>query len=297
LQVLDNKRKESRTLELTTTGGRRIWLHITLQSVVINAALHLLVMAQDLTEIKSSQQRLQDYADKLQRSNYELEQFAYVASHDLQEPLRSIISFNQILQEEYTEQLDPQAQEYFRLVTSSARHMQSLIQDLLDYSRLGTQGSSPEWFDISKLIPEIEGYLHDSISRRRAQIHWSLPAKQQKELLLYGDAQQMGQVLYNLISNGLKYNEAETPSISIVMQEEDSNWRITVTDNGIGIAPKQRERVFQMFQRLHPRQKYSGTGIGLAMVHKIIRLHGGDIWIEDNPPQGSRFVLTLPKPS
>lgn len=297
LQVLENKQKQNQILKLTTSAGRQVWLHITLQSVINNAGPHLLVIAQDLTEIKTSQQRLQEYADKLQRSNHELEQFAYIASHDLQEPLRSIISFNQILQEEYTHHLDPQALEYFRLVTNSAQHMQRLIQDLLDYSRLGTQGSSPTWFNAAELIPKIEGYLHSQINMRSGQIHWSLPPERQNELFVYGDSQQLGQILYNLISNGLKYNESEPPVITIAIEVRELDWCITVADNGIGISPKQRERVFRMFQRLHPRQKYPGTGIGLAMVHKIIQLHGGSIHIEDNDPQGSRFIFTLPKPT
>jgi light-regulated signal transduction histidine kinase (bacteriophytochrome) len=249
----------------------------------------------DITERKHAEQALAEQAHKLQqaleelqRSNAELEQFAYVASHDLQEPLRMVASYCQLLQRRYQAKLDQNANEFIGFAVEGAKRMQSLINDLLLYSRVGTKGKA---FAPTPLEPVLAGALANlaiAIDEAKAEItHDPLPT-------ISGDPTQLLQLFQNLIGNALKFRRNVPVRIQIGAQREGSDWRISVTDNGIGIDPQYAERIFMIFQRLHTREEYPGTGIGLSVCKKIVERHGGRIWVEPAPESGSVFTFTLP---
>ena len=225
-------------------------------------------------------------ARDLQRSNQDLERFAYVASHDLREPLRTVGSYAQLLQRRYGGQLDESAGEFIEFMVDAVNRMQGLIQDLLGYSRAGRAEKA---LQAVPLQPVVDGILRDLgqvIEETGVQIECSeLPEVQ-------ADPGQITQVLQNLIGNAIKFRGEQTPKVEIDAQADGDNWVIRVRDNGIGIAPEQRERVFEIFQRLHTHDAYPGTGIGLAICKKIIDRHGGRIWVEGADP-GSRFCCRL----
>jgi signal transduction histidine kinase len=241
------------------------------------------------TKRRQAERELQETAAKLSRSNADLEQFAYVASHDLKEPLRAISGSVQILQERYQTQLGADAEQVIRHTVEGALRMQRLIDDLLTYSRLATREAPLEPADCSAIVQEVLANLAQSIQESKAVVtHDPLPT-------VAGDRTQLLQVFQNLISNGIKYRSQRTPKIHIGVEDRDGEWLFSVRDNGIGIAPQYAERIFRIFQRLHTRKEYSGTGIGLAVCKKIIERHGGKIWIESEPEEGSTFFFTLPK--
>lgn len=227
-------------------------------------------------------------AQKLQRSNDELEQFAYVTSHDLQEPLRMISSFSQLLGRQFKDVLPGEAQEYIDYIEDGSRRMHRLIEDLLALSRVGTRGVEIE--PISSELPLLEVLfdLQPTVQAEQAQITYDpMP-------LVMADRTQLGQVFMNLIANAIKFRSEAQPQIHISAQAEGERWILSVQDNGIGIASQFHERIFLTFQRLHTQREYPGTGIGLAICKKIIERHGGQIWVEPAPEQGSIFKFTLP---
>ncbi|MCC7551913.1 MAG: PAS domain-containing protein, partial [Methanobacterium sp.] len=243
----------------------------------------------DISDRKSIEAELRKTLKQLKRSNAELEQFAYVASHDLQEPLRMITSFLQLLQRRYENQLDSDADEFIHFAVDGATRMQELINDLLTYSRVGRKTGKIEDVDSEALIEQI---LFDSkvlIEETNTSITYNdLP-------LIRADYTQMAQVFQNLIGNAIKYQENAYPEIHITAKKNGKDWIFKVEDNGIGIDPKHGERVFRIFQRLHGRDEYEGTGIGLAIVKRIIEQHGGMIWYESAPGKGSKFYFTIPQ--
>lgn len=245
-------------------------------------------VARNITERKHFEHELQQLNQELERSNQELEQFAYVASHDLQEPLRMVISFTQLLSQNYAGQLDEQADQIIGFAVDGATRMQQLIQDLLSYSRVGTQANVLETVDCNQVVESAIANLQLSIQESGATLERSsLPT-------LQANPRQLSQLFQNLIGNAIKYRGDRVPSIEIGYQEKAKEYLFWVKDNGIGIDPKHADRVFMVFQRLHTRQEYSGTGIGLAICKKIIDQQGGKIWVESEVDQGSTFFFTLP---
>jgi len=226
---------------------------------------------------------------ELQRSNSELEQFAYVASHDLQEPLRMVASYCQLLQRRYKDKLDTDANEFIAFAVEGASRMQRLINDLLAYSRVGRKGGDPAPFDFVEAVDGALASLKSAIADSGAVVTvGSLPR-------VVGVRMQLTQLMQNLIGNAIKFRrDGVTPTVGVTATREGAAWHIVVEDNGIGIEPQYLDRVFLIFQRLHERNKYPGTGIGLAIAKKVIEYHGGRIWIESTPGQGSRFNFTLP---
>jgi len=224
----------------------------------------------------------------LNRSNAELEQFAYVASHDLQEPLRMITSYTNLLAKRYAANFDDDAKEFMGYITDGAKRMQILINDLLAYSRVGTKGKAFAPVDMESELMRTLAVLQIAIAESGATVtHDPLPA-------VSGDDVQMGQLLQNLIGNSIKYRGKQSPSIHIACERQENYWRFSVRDNGIGIDPKFAEHIFVIFQRLHNKEEYAGTGIGLALCKRIVERHGGKIWVESQIGQGATFYFTLP---
>lgn len=241
-----------------------------------------------LLERTSADEQLRRTTANLQRSNTELQQFAYVASHDLFEPLRMVTSYLELLSQRCGHQLDPRGREFVAYALDGARRMDALIRDLLAYSRVDLRGRSPEAVDFERVLHEALGNLKVAIEESTATItHGPLPR-------VRGDSVQLTQVLQNLIGNAIKFRGTEPPRIEVTAEARDQEWVFRVRDNGIGIEPKQFDRLFVIFQRLHTRQEYAGTGMGLAICKKIIERHGGRIWVESAPGQGSTFLFTLP---
>lgn len=230
-------------------------------------------------------------ASELQRSNRELEQFAYVASHDLQEPLRKVASFCQMLEARYTDQLDERARQYIAYAVDGAKRMQGLINDLLEFSRVGQPGAHFRPVDLNEVagqaVSEIEAAVEDSDATITVD---RLP-------VITGDRTLLIQLFANLMGNSIKFRRVDIPPvIRFTAQENGGEWEFACMDNGIGIEPAYRERVFVIFQRLHPRDAYPGTGIGLALCRKIVDFHGGKIWVDDAAPgtTGTTIRWTLP---
>jgi light-regulated signal transduction histidine kinase (bacteriophytochrome) len=235
-----------------------------------------------------AQQELTQKADELARSNAELEQFAYVASHDLQEPLRMVASYTQLLARRYKGKLDAAADEFIAFAVDGATRMQGLIHDLLSYSRLTVRGQTLQPTDSVFACKSALEHLRAAIEASNARITvGDLP-----KVMAYGT--QLTQLFQNLISNAIKYCDKRAPEIAVSAATDGGQWVFSVRDNGIGIEPQYSERIFQMFQRLHTREQYSGTGIGLAICRKIAERHGGRIWVESQPGRGSNFLFTMP---
>ena len=242
-------------------------------------------------ELKRSQKELQVYAAELQRSNAELEQFAYIVSHDLKEPLRMVTSFTKLLAEELHESLTPQTERYLNYAAEGASRMQHLINDLLQFSRVNRDRKSFKSVDLDEILQTTLQNLSTTIQEAQATIHADpLPAVRGVPLLLM-------QLFQNLLSNALKFRSDKPPVIQIKRSLQDDRCTICVEDNGIGIDQKYQDRVFQIFQRLHTREQYEGTGIGLALCKKIVECHGGRIWFRSIPRQGTSFYFTLMLPA
>jgi light-regulated signal transduction histidine kinase (bacteriophytochrome) len=246
-------------------------------------------LAVELDERRQTEQLLAHYTEDLKRSNAELEQFAYVASHDLQEPLRMVAGFTQLLSRRYRGKLDKDADEFIAYAVDGATRMQQLLQDLLAYSRVGTRGKPLAPIDANLVFNQARANLLPLIEENHAQVTAEpLPT-------VLGDEVQLVQLFQNLIANALKFRTDQPPKIRISAREEEKQWLFSLRDNGIGIAPEHQERIFLVFQRLHHRSEYRGTGIGLALCKKIVERHGGRIWVESEPGRGATFYFTLPK--
>jgi PAS domain S-box-containing protein len=245
--------------------------------------------ALDLTERKAAEAQIQLTLADLERSNKDLEQFAYVASHDLQEPLRMVASYTQLLAQRYEGQLDDKARKFIDYAVDGAVRMQRLINDLLAYSRVNTQGKTFETIDSHAVFGKALQNLSATIEENRAIVsNDDLP-------MVRADATQLSQLFQNLIGNAIKFRGSEPPRIRVSADDLGREWRFSVRDNGIGIDTQYTDKVFVIFQRLHTRQEYSGTGIGLAICKRIVERHNGRIWFESEPGKGSTFYFTLPK--
>ncbi len=240
-------------------------------------------------ELRRAHDELARKAQELERSNSELEQFAYVASHDLQEPLRMVSSYTQLIMRRYGERLDGDAKEFMNYVVDGAARMKQLIEDLLAYSRVGTKGKEFREIELEASLKRAVTNLRAAIQESGASVTWdALPR-------VSADDAQLAQLFQNLIGNALKFRGPSVPRIHVSCSEREGEFEIVVSDNGIGIEPQYFERIFMVFQRLHTKGDYPGTGIGLAICKKVVERHGGRIWVDSALGEGSRFHFTLPK--
>lgn len=245
-------------------------------------------IAEELEEVERSRAALERQAAELARSNEDLEQFAYVASHDLQEPLRKVTGFCQLLQRRYGGQLDETADEYIAFAVDGAKRMQQLINDLLAFSRVGRSGLDLEPVDLGEVVEAVVGGLEELLRESQAQVEvGELPT-------VVGDRSLLGSLFQNLVSNAIKFRGEAPPVVRLEARATDAGWELACHDEGIGIDPRFAERIFVIFQRLHGRDEYAGTGIGLAMCRKIVEHHGGRIWLDVDAGPGTTIRWTLP---
>jgi PAS domain S-box-containing protein len=281
---------ESYELKLMRKDGSSRWAFLSAKPF-FNKTGELtgyLGMFTDITKRKEAEEILRLKLEELTRSNAELEQFAYVSSHDLQEPLRMITSYLQLLQRRYEGNLDEKADRYIHFAVDGAFRMQNPINDLLEFSRVTTKTRELESVDCEPVLSQILSGLELFIKQNKVTVsHKPLPK-------VMADSTQLAQVFQNLIINGIKFHSEEAPIINICVEKKESEWLFSVKDNGIGIDPQYSERIFEVFKRLHKKEEYPGTGIGLAVCKKIVERHGGHIWIESELGKGSTFYFTLP---
>lgn len=269
----------------TFTGKR---LHIMFSVKMLHDQGHGLVTMVDISERKQMEEELRTVNQELRRSNSELEQFAYIASHDLQEPLRKIRSFGSLLERSCADQVDDLTSKYVASMVNSAKRMQLLIDDLLTLSRTGATQRAPQRVDCAQLVEDVIQAMAVSLEENNAEVtHDSLPE-------VTGDRTLLFQALQNLIGNGVKFQRDITPRVHISARRADGEWVFSVRDNGIGIESKYLKDIFIAFKRLHGRSAYPGTGIGLAIVQKIVDYHRGRIWVESTVGEGSTFFFSLP---
>jgi len=285
-------RSDESVLGIIHLGSRseRIFVHSELQLLAaIGGQTGIAIQKARLDEeAKQAQAALAAKAEELARSNTELQHFAYIASHDLQEPLRMVASYVQLLARRYKGKLDNDADEFIDFAVDGATRMQALINALLAYSRIGTKGKPLEPTDCEKVLEVALKNLHLAVEESKAIVtHDPLPT-------VMGDATQLGQLFQNLIGNSVKFRGAEAPRIHISAERNGKDWYFSHRDNGIGIDPQFSERIFVIFQRLHSKQEYPGTGIGLALCKKIVERHGGRLWMESKAGQGTTFRFTIP---
>lgn len=268
-------------------SGREFPVEISLSPLQTKNGLLVSAAIRDISERKERERELNQYARQLESKNKELEQFAYIASHDLQEPLRTVASFVELLMEDYAGKLGADADTYLRYITDASQRMTQLIRGLLDYSRIGIQ-SRLESVDCEQLLRDVVKDLEVAIAECGGSVNWSdLP-----QLVTYGS--ELRQVFQNLLTNAIKFHKPDVkPVVRVSAVHESGGWRFTVADNGIGIESQHLERIFLIFQRLHAREDYEGTGIGLAHCKKIVDLLGGRIWAESTPGEGSQFHFTV----
>ena len=284
---------------------RKVWRHLTRNGTAIDVEITAhpfeyegrkarMVVVSDISGRLRTEQLLQHMNEDLQRraselsaSNAELERFAYIASHDLQEPLRMVSSFLQLLQKRYKGKLDEKADQYIHYAVDGAERMKALIQDLLEYSRLGTANKNFSAVEMEDVMEEVGNIFREKIEEAGARLHWE-PLPQ-----VHGDRVQLVQLMQNLVGNALKYRSELPAEVTIRSIKIDGFHHFSVQDNGIGIEPQFFDKIFIIFQRLHNRSEYSGTGIGLAVCKKIVERHGGRIWVEAAPVRGSVFNFTL----
>lgn len=294
-KALDNveRRKqgisEKHEFKFKTKDGKDIWTYLSTSPVLDERGnmVSCCALVYNITDRKESEQQMLQLTEDLKRSNQELEQFAYVASHDLQEPLRSVTSYTQLLAQRYQGNLDAKADKYINYIVDGSTRMQQLINDLLAYSRLGTRAQKFEMADCYAAVEQSLCNLQIAIAETKAIITYeSLPTVMADEL-------QLVQLFQNLIGNAIKFCQ-DIPRIHISAIIQDNEWLFSVRDNGIGIDSDYADRIFIIFQRLHSRREYLGTGIGLAICKRIVERHSGRIWVESQSGQGATFYFTIP---
>jgi PAS domain S-box-containing protein len=277
-------------MRLRRADGSSIWVKDTTRAIrdAGGRLLYYEGMIEDISQRKEAEAALAQQTRELARSNAELEQFASIVSHDLQEPLRMVRSFAELLAERYRGRLDPDADEFIGYMVDGAERMQALIQALLEFSRVSTRGRPFSRTDVHEVLVRVLRDLSVSLQEARATVtHDPLPA-------VMGDSLQLGQLLQNLIGNAVKFRGAEAPRVHVGAERQPGEWVFSVRDNGIGIDPAECERIFRWFERAHPQGRRPGTGIGLAICKRIAERHGGRIWVESQPGQGSLFCFTIP---
>jgi len=245
-------------------------------------------LLQTNTDLRGVLGRLAARSRELERSNSELQQFAYIASHDLQEPLRTVQSYLQLLQRRYGHALDTDADEFIGFAVEGAQRMRALITDLLAYARVSSRARPPGPTPLADVVNEALRALHIAIEERHAEITVEpLPT-------VVADGNQLRQLYQNLVANALKFNRNAVPQVRLGAERQGAGWRLFVTDNGIGLDPAYKHKIFEVFKRLYGRDEFEGTGIGLAICKKIVEHHGGEIGVESSPGQGATFWFTLP---
>ncbi len=292
---IENFKPYSVEMRIIRPNGEVRWISTNARVIpgADGKASRMLGATVDITETRNIQESLyeqlrihKEMEEELSKSNRELEQFAYIASHDLQEPLHMISSFVDLLSIRCDAKLGEKEKEYLNFVKQGSKQAKTLIEELLEYSRIGKRGNL-QAVDLRAVLREVESNLKISITESRARIQYNgLPVLNAAHL-------EMVQLFQNIISNAIKYRGRKTPEIEIASRLEDDKWLFSVKDNGIGIEPQYQERIFGMFQRLHSKSDYSGTGIGLAICKKIVEHHGGRIWVESQPGKGSTFFFTI----
>ncbi len=272
-------------------GGSLVWVNLTVSLVrtPTGEPEYFISIIEDISRRKQTEEVLVGITSDLRRSNRDLEQFAYVASHDLQEPLRMVSSYVQLLERRYKDILDSDGRDFIAFAVDGARRMEDLIGDLLQFSRIQTQEESFVNVDCARVLNNARILLASSIERHSAVLTCgALPT-------VTGDESQLERLFQNLIDNGIKFHGDNHPIVHVSATDGGAEWIFSVKDSGIGIDPKYHERIFQIFQRLHDRTQYTGTGIGLAIAKRIVERHGGTIWVESDPGKGASFLFTLPK--
>ncbi len=271
-------------------GGRELRVSLCVSPIrdAAGCVIGASAIGRDITDRKKAEQALAWRTEELARSNAELQQFAYVASHDLQEPLRTVANFAQLLHKRYRGEFDATADEFIDFIVDGVTRMRGLINDLLAYSRAGTRGRDRVPADCGALLRKALGNLRAAVEESGAQIsHDPLP-------VVRCDGAQITQVFQNLIGNSIKFRNAPPPRIHVAVERAPAEWVFSVQDNGIGIDPQYAGRIFEIFQRLHSQKDYLGSGVGLAIAKKIVERHRGRIWVESQLHQGARFFFTLP---
>lgn len=284
----EGNRVESTELELLRLDGTSFWVRAQAMPVDVSGKIFYMTVFADITDRKLADQEIQRATRDLVRSNNDLAQFAYVASHDLKEPLRMVSSYCGLIADRYADKLDENGQKFIFYATDGAKRMQALIDDLLLYSRVGRGGETEEHVDLSGVVGDVLNVLSERIAESGATITvGGLP-------VVAGFRTELFRLFQNLLSNAIKFRSDAPLKIEINCREDDAGATILVADNGIGVMPEHRDKIFGVFQRLHRRELYEGTGIGLAICVKIVEQMGGDITIEGNEGGGSIFVFTLP---
>ncbi|ELZ03901.1 sensor histidine kinase [Natrialba asiatica] len=260
---------------------------------IVDAPIDRALLVRRLNSLLVRREQSKDllhYISQLEASNQSLEQFAYAASHDLQEPLRMVSSYLQLIEQRYGDTFDEDGEEFLEFAIDGADRMRSMIDALLEYSRIDTEGDPLTPTELDGVLADVRQDLRMMIDEHEASIEaGSLPRVQ-------GDADQLRQLFQNLLSNAIEYSGEERPEITITVEknEEESEWKLSVHDEGIGIDPDDQERIFEVFQRLHSHEERSGTGIGLALCKRIVERHDGRIWVESELDEGATFSFTLP---
>lgn len=269
--------------------GSEFAVEISLSPIKLDDKTLFSAAIRDVTDKKKAESEIAAQNKKLQLQNKELEQFTYLASHDLQEPLRTLISFSGLIKEEYSGKIDEEFNQYIDFIYQSATRMQDLVKGLMDYSRIGKE-KELTLIDCNKVLQEVLSDMSMVIKDKNAHIIVNkLPT-------IYAYPTELRLILQNLISNSLKFTKAgSTPEINISATEINDKWLFSIKDNGIGIDEKNLGKIFNIFKRLHNRNEYEGTGIGLSHCEKIIDLHGGKIWVDSKLGEGSNFNFTIPK--
>jgi PAS domain S-box-containing protein len=287
VEMLKGKRSSAYEFRLVTKKAETKWVMETVASVFYQKERATLGNLIDITERKQTEDRLKQITTEVQRSNTELEQFAYVISHDLQEPLRMVSSYTQLLAKRYQSKLDADADEFITYAVDGAKRMQTLLYDLLEYSRVGTRGKSPSLVNCEDIVQQAMDNLKIAIEECGALVsHDALPT-------IKADEGQLVRLFQNLIGNAIKFHGQEPPRIHISAKRRCDMVTFSVRDNGIGIDPQHAQSIFEIFRRLHTREEYPGTGMGLAICKKIVERHGGRIWVQSKSGEGSTFCFTM----
>ncbi len=288
--ALASGKPQALATQCTSTFGRTFWVEVEYSSFPMNDKPHLLMVGRDVSDQVEARERLKKLVADLDMSNRELEQFAYVASHDLREPLRMISSYISLLDRRYGASFDAEAAEFIAFARDGALRMDRMVLDLLDFSRVGRIGDPFAPVQLAEIVETAIGNLALMVKETSAIITVAeLP-------VVTGSRSELVRLVQNLISNALKYRHPDrTPKVAISAEAGDGEWIVAVADNGIGIASEFFERIFAIFQRLHTHDKYEGTGIGLAICRKIVQHHNGRIWVSSLPDKGSTFFFTLPR--
>ena len=290
-EELKNKMHARFEVVYLTKDGKRIYIENNDHLFEMRGRKVVLAIARDISLRKEMEIEMNELIKELERSNEDLQSFAYITSHDLQEPLRTIASFTQLLERRYKGKFDKDADEFMDFIVDATTRMRKMIQDLLEYSRVTTQGKEFKEVNSKDILEQVLSSLKIIIDENKAEITYdSLP-------IIFADEAQIGRVFQNLISNAIKYKKPDTPPkihISSVQDNENKEYIFSISDNGIGIEEQYFDRIFNIFQRLHTREEHEGTGIGLSVVKRIVERHGGRIWLESEQGKGSTFYFTIP---